>query len=144
MSTVMHVTESYERCLESPDFFECFYQIFIQRVPEAREVIGKDSLTEHQLVLRKGVSSMIMFATKAPASIRTLEQIREQLAAHGIADHPHLYQAAMEALVETVRAFDPKCTASMENSWRNTLNHALHYLMPVDGAAFRKSHAPNR
>lgn len=130
MSPLMQVTESFRRCLESPDFFACFYELLLSRSPDLKPVFKSVDVEAQEVVMRKGVTAMIMHAAGVRAATASLEQIGKSSSKDKLGIQPGQVTVWTDTLIETIRAFDPRFNADLQNAWKKVLDQGMEKMLP--------------
>ncbi|HLK55665.1 MAG TPA: effector-associated domain EAD1-containing protein, partial [Chthonomonadaceae bacterium] len=117
----LEVRRSFERCRKSNRFFEAFYENFFRRHPEAKGLFQGD-LEQQYYLLRVALDLVLEFSAEAATEHKSMRKVADA--------HRHieasLYDGFTEALLETIRAFDPKCRDEQHarpiiDAWQATL-----------------------
>lgn len=123
--------DSYERIMYRGDqgdaFFSHFYQSFSDSSPEVQRILAKVDLTRQKLMMQRSLYMAMDFSS---SRIET-ETIKKYAKVHGDKGHAiplHLYDIWLDTLVNTVRAFDPKCDLEVELAWRLVLMPLIQYM----------------
>ncbi|MGI0117206.1 globin domain-containing protein [Zooshikella sp. RANM57] len=123
--------ESYERVRKiqrnKQTFFEVFYQRFMATSPDIAARFVNTEMSHQRRMLEKSFYKLLTFyATNNAADY--LEKIAEQ---H---DHEHLnikpvwYDLWLEALMTTLREFDPDYNDEIELAWRLVLSPGITFM----------------
>ena len=121
----MEPVDSYFRCIRVQEFFPDFYR----RLLESDAVIpplsvGVDRERQYSL-LRSGIVMLLLHAGGNAAAASALERIGRRHGPRGLGLDPGVHQRWMGALLDTVRACDPHCTADVEAAWRDAVGGGL-------------------
>ena len=120
---------SYQRCCETPQFFEAFYRNFFTACPEAAPRFAKtDSERQHKL-LRHALGLLLLFP-KQPENDHTLPaRVAERHSRRDLYIPPSLYPPFEDSLIATVKQFDPAFTMEVEEAWRRTVEKGVRYMI---------------
>lgn len=116
---------SFGRCTLKKDFFEDFYNDFINRSPEIKTMFTNTNMTKQRQLLKDGISYMIMFAKKSATGTAKMEQIAQLHDRQHFNVRPELYALWLDALLDTVKRHDPQYTPEIRKSWIATMNIGL-------------------
>ena len=116
---------SFGRCTLKKDFFEDFYNDFINRSPEIKTMFTNTNMTKQRQLLKDGISYMIMFAKKSATGTAKMEQIAQLHDRQHFNVRPELYALWLDALLDTVKRHDPQYTPEISKSWIATMNMGL-------------------
>jgi len=110
---------SFARCLNTPGFFQAFYDRFLASDPAIPPYFTNTRFDRQGRLLQHGVGLLLVYARSPDPSM--LQRIRDE---HGPAGHnipAALYPPFLEAFLATVRAHDADCDATVEAAWRESL-----------------------
>jgi hemoglobin-like flavoprotein len=123
--------DSYKRVMareiSQESFFQAFYRIFLSSSPEAAEKFRNTDMNRQQEMLRMSMDHMTYFSLDRQAT----ENLRSIARVHGRTGAdipPELYDVWLEALVETVRLFDPDYDDEVDLAWRVALAPGITYM----------------
>ena len=120
-------------------FFVRFYEIFLASSPRVPELFARTNMTRQVTMLRRSLYELVTFYVTGTLSepLRHVAQVHQHLAIT-----PDLYDRWLDALIATVREFDPECDALTEYGWRLALSagHHLHEnLVRLDARPVRRT-----
>jgi serine/threonine protein kinase len=138
--------DSYRRCAAVPgfdsEFFERFYDEFLQRCPEARaffEGFVKDDWTRQHRMLKEAV--LLLFAFRQQSEGHAEPNVLSRIADSHAKIPGSFYDPFIDALVRTVcgdeagglAPFDPEsadatCRDILEEHWRSALESGVNYM----------------
>jgi hemoglobin-like flavoprotein len=113
------VFQSYGRACSKPEFFECFYTIFMGKSDEIRAMFVNSKMETQRGLLRGGIMWLIMHARGMPDT--KSRALGESHSKKNMDIHPMHYNDWLDALVETLEKFDPEYTLELGQTWRATL-----------------------
>lgn len=123
--------ESYQRVKrkkqQGVDFFEAFYQRFLDSAPQVREKFKDTDMDRQQKMLKKSFYSLVAFYASGSVD-SVLEKIAEHHSAGGLDIAPPLYDLWMECLIDTVREYDPRFNDEVELAWRLMLSAGITFM----------------
>jgi hemoglobin-like flavoprotein len=121
---------SLKRCLVRPGFMDSFYKAFIESSGEVREKFKDTDFKRQNLALADSLYVIANAAVSEEKSVgrKSLERVAaiHSRGAHDIG--PHLYDLWRDALLATVRVYDPEFSPAIEESWRATLAWGIDYM----------------
>ncbi|MFV2089206.1 MAG: globin [Pseudomonadales bacterium] len=109
-------------------FFRSFYRKFLTD-PEIANLFSQTDMTRQVGMLRKSFYHLVAFYVSHEPS-GELERIAR--IHHNIGIDPRFYDSWLDALIETVREFDPRCDLSTELAWRWAMTPGLTYMRLLD------------
>ncbi len=109
-------------------FFETFYRHFLMDKGVAQAFSGTD-MTRQVAMLRKSFFHLVTFYMSHEP---TEELTRIALLHHDIGIDTAFYDSWLDALVSTVREFDPECELAVELAWRLALTPGITYMRLID------------
>ncbi len=121
--------DSYERAVsgQEEEFFEAFYDCFLNTSPVAREKFANTDMTRQRDMLRQSFWHMVTFSEQRQAT----EELRDVAASHSRRDldiAAPLYDIWLDSLIEAVRLFDTRFTDEVELAWRVVLAPGIAYM----------------
>jgi hemoglobin-like flavoprotein len=119
---------SYDRCCQAPDFFEVFYRNFLAACPEAVPRFAGTSFEQQANLLRHAVGILLIFPNQPNKEPGLLSRLAERHSRRDLNIAPALYRPFIDALIDTVKEFDGKCTPTVEAAWRETVAPGVEYM----------------
>lgn len=117
------VMQSYGRCCKANDFFDDFYEHFLQSSEEVRSKFVNTNMTAQKTLLRQGIMNLVMVARGMPDT--KLRQLGETHSARGFNIQPHLYDLWVHSLLTTIKKHDPDYTIDIKDAWVEVLNRGI-------------------
>jgi len=109
------------------DFIQHFYDIFIARSDEVRELFSHTDMSRQKTMLHDSLEFMVDFFVARETNPQ-IEHIAKVHGPSGKNIRPDLYDLWLESLVEAVREFDPEFSKSTEIAWRLVLSPGIAYM----------------
>lgn len=125
---VLCVTQSYGRCCVHPDFFNTFYETFMAKSPAIPAFFSHTDMTAQKIVLRTGIAHLIGFAKGKGIAQRKIEELGESHNRENLKISPELYNLWIDALLESVRQYDPQFDLDSEAAWRKVLARGIELM----------------
>lgn len=123
--------ESYTRVLNKRlaerDFFEAFYERFLDSSEEVKERFANTDMDLQKKMLKKSFYSLLVFYASNSAD-DYLNKMVEKHSKKGINIPNNLYDLWLECLVATVAEFDENCNEEIELAWRLVLSSGITYM----------------
>jgi hypothetical protein len=122
---IARVKESYQRCLESQEFFDVFYKNFTAKGPHIVDKFKDTDMKRQMDALKHGLQYMIMYAEGSKIASAKIEDLGTT---H---DRKHrditegMYMDWTRSLVETIAKFDPQFNQDLARDWENVLSHGI-------------------
>ena len=117
------VMQSYGRCCKAEDFFDDFYEHFLQSSEEVRSKFINTNMLAQKTLLRQGIMNLVMVARGMPDT--KLRQLGETHSRHGFNIPVHLYDVWIHSLITTVKKHDPNYTPGLREAWQEVLNRGI-------------------
>jgi len=119
------VRESYGRCLLVPGFLDLFYERFLDKSPLISEMFKHTDMKRQKKVLRSGISNLISFAQEKPTGKIAIEKLSLTHNRNNLNVNPNMYRFWIMALLEAVKATDPKWAPELKYAWRDVLSKGV-------------------
>lgn len=119
---------SYLRAQGAEDFFPAFYQDFFERCPSARPMFTNTDFTRQHKLLQHAIGLLLSFHGHSSHEPNLLTRVADR---HGKSDlqiDPDQYDPFVEALIATVRRFDPEFSPEAETAWRAATADGIAYM----------------
>lgn len=123
---------SYQRAQQATDFFYAFYQTFFEACPAAQPMFGKTDFPRQHQLLQHAIGLLLSFHGHQQREPNLLTRVALRHGREELQIDPAHYVPFIEALIGTVRRFDPEFSADTEQAWRTAT---------ADGVAYMKSKA---
>jgi hemoglobin-like flavoprotein len=123
--------KSYERIVnrqvDGKDFFEAFYDNFLADSEEIRQIFVNTDMAKQKNMLKKSFYSLLIFygSNQADDYIKKIATYHDK---HHLNIRPELYDAWMDALIQTLKAFDEDFNDDVELAWRLILCSGITYM----------------
>lgn len=117
------VMQSYGRCCKENDFFENFYEYFLQSSEEVRAKFIRTDMASQKRLLRQGIMNLVMVSRGMPDT--KLRQLGATHSRQGFDIPPHLYDLWVHALLVTVKKHDKDYTPDIKDAWLDVLNRGI-------------------
>ncbi len=125
-ATYADLQQSYGRCLREDGFIEKFYERFLASDPRIDAMFGKTDFARQRMALRRGISMAILHADGSQIVERPMGEMADVHARQGRAPvAPELYPLWVDALLETIKATDPKADAVLMRRWREAMEKVV-------------------
>jgi hemoglobin-like flavoprotein len=121
---------SLKRCLLRPGFMDSFYQAFIASSPEVQAKFANTDFKKQNLALADSLYVLANAALSEEGSLGrgSLPHVAALHSRSGNDIRAELYDLWLDALLATVRVFDPEFTPAVEGAWRSTLAWGIEYM----------------
>ena len=116
---------------ESNPFFERFYIHFLDD-PRVADAFRNTDMNRQVGMLRRSFFHLVAFyvSHEPSAELERVARVHQHLGIAGT-----LYDLWLEALIETVREFDPDCDLTTELAWRLAMAPGLTYMRLMERLA---------
>ncbi|MDO6683735.1 globin [Oceanobacter sp. 5_MG-2023] len=123
MSDADIVFQSYGRSCNNIVFFEDFYDIFIGKSHDIREIFKNTNMEAQRALLRSGILWLVMHSRgMSDTKIRALGKSHSRTEMN---INPMYYSLWQDALMETLARHDPQFSPELEATWRRTLKPSI-------------------
>jgi hemoglobin-like flavoprotein len=129
VATISDVIDSFKRCQESPDFCDRFYARLFEVRPDVRPLFDRVDVRTRHMMVRKGVTMMLLHVAGVAGADRTFERVRTLHGPGGLGVTGDQLAAWAECMVEMVREVDSDCTDDLAETWREVLDQGVRSLM---------------
>lgn len=121
---------SLKRCLARPGFLDSFYEAFLASSDEVAEKFKNTDFKRQNLALADSLYVLANAALSEAGSPGrgSLPQVAARHSRGNLDVRPELYDVWLEALLATVRCYDPEFTPAIEAAWRSTLGWGIEYM----------------
>jgi hemoglobin-like flavoprotein len=121
---------SLKRCLAGPGFLDSFYQAFIGSSDEVRAKFANTDFKKQNLALADSLYVLANAALSEEGSVGrgSLPHVAALHSRSGNDVRPELYDLWLDALLATVRVFDPEFSPTVEGAWRSTIGWGIEYM----------------
>ena len=128
MARISDVIDSFRRCQESPDFCDRFYDRLFESRPDVRLVMERVDVRTRHMMVRKGVTMMLLHVAGVAGADRAFERVRALHGPAGLGVSADQFAAWAECLLAMVREADPECTDPLAEAWREVLADGVRSL----------------
>ena len=125
------VTASFGQVSITPDFFDTFYEIFINSHPDIRPMFASTDLSKQKKLLKKGISYMILFAKESSAGKQALEVIAKIHDKNNKNVRPELYPFWIDSLCKALSKHDREWNDETEQAWRQVMEPGIKYFISL-------------
>ena len=120
---------SYQRCSETPGFFESFYRNFFQACPEAAPRFAHTDFARQNKLLRHALGLLLIFPKQPDVEPTLLTRVAERHSRRDLDVPPSLYPPFVDSLIATIKQYDPAFTPAVEDAWRRTVAKGVGYMI---------------
>ena len=123
------VFQSYGRCCRQEAFFADFYDLFMAKSADVRQVFRHTDMPAQRHLLRAGIMWLILYARGASGNkLRDLGRTHNR---HGYNIDPAWYPLWVDALMEAVARHDPQHCPRLLVQWRQVLSPGIALIRDV-------------
>lgn len=120
---------SYQRCCETPDFFEAFYHNFLAAPPEARPRFANTDFERQNKLLRHALGLLLAFPNQPATEPTLLTRVTERHSRRDLDLAARLYPAFVDSFMATVKQYDAPFSPEIEDAWRHTVDKGVTYMI---------------
>ncbi len=121
--------QSLERCNQKRDFIPAFYRRFLGTSEEIREKFGDTDFERQNAMLLQSLQLAAGATMGVPRSLRELRDRATTHDRHHLNIEPRLYEAWLNAVVETASEVDERWDESVEDAWCQILGHVVKHMI---------------
>lgn len=129
MEEILEVKNSYGRSCLNPQFFDKFYDIFLQSHPSLKPMFAKTDFKKQKELLRTGVAMLLAHVEGKTAGTMTLDRIGASHSKKNLNINPNMYQYWIDSLVKAAKECDPKFTPDIERGWQKVCRAGVDYIV---------------
>jgi hemoglobin-like flavoprotein len=129
MDDLQIVSDSFDRSMKDPHFFDKFYTLFLSKSPEIAALFANTDFVKQQQLLKATVALMVRKAAGHGDTSRVVTRIAESHGKHGYQIAEHLYALWLDSLCETVVKSDPQYSPSIGESWRRHMQAGIDMIL---------------
>jgi len=126
--TTAQARASFERCSADGEFLQAFYRNFFAVCPPAKPLFAKTDFEKQTKLLKHAIGLLLTFPGQLPTEPGVLSRVAERHSRGDLNIEPKFYPFFVDALIQTVRQFDARCTPAVEDAWRATLAEGVAYM----------------
>ena len=119
------VQASYDRCLANGDFFQTFYNIFLDTSPEVASKFVNTDFNKQKNLIKASVAMMIRLVTGNANARRMIEKVGDTHCRQALDIRPELYGLWLDSLCEAVRKHDSEYSSELETYWRDSMQEGI-------------------
>lgn len=119
---------SYQRCQESPGFFEAFYERFFAVCPAARPMFARTDFARQHKLLQHAIGLLLAYDGQKAEGVNLLTRLGERHNRTHLNIDPAYYDDFAESLIQTARTADPQFTAETGTAWREAIAGGVAYM----------------
>lgn len=123
--SIDNVKLSFGRCILKKDFFDRFYEIFVESHSSFKDLFANTDMEKQKALLRGSINSSIMFAQGSAFAKNELDKVAIVHDQNHKNIKPEYYPYWIDSLVTTVKEFDKNMTPQLEQEWRQCLKSAV-------------------
>lgn len=118
---ILFVKKSFEECSRHNTFFHNFYERFVKRDVRIAELFKNTDLENQARALKGSLAYMLMYAEGSRIAETKIEDLGTRHDRNHLNITVDLYDHWLEALVETIKSFNPHIDKTEEKQWRHVL-----------------------
>lgn len=126
---------NYGKCSIKPDFFDRFYEHFLASHPNFKPMFANTDFSKQKELLKNSITYMIMFATGSGFAKGEIDRISVIHDDKHFNVKPEYYPFWVDALIKTLKEFDPEFSSELEQSWREVTQLGINSFIEKHRAA---------
>jgi hemoglobin-like flavoprotein len=121
--------DSLARCLRGEQFFQRFYELFLESSTEVQEKFRHTDFRKQRRMLQSSFYMLVEYVALGwPECQAYLERIAAAHGKYGRDIPPHLYDLWLDCLLRTVRERDEQYSKDVESAWRFMMGAGITFL----------------
>lgn len=127
---VSEVNASYNRIQDRAGFAHQFYTYLFKLNPKLKEYFKNTDFEHQEKLLLRGLQYILEFLDgKNEFARQQVIRLSQTHSNYGMKIHPHHYFYWCEALILSVKDFDPYWVENLESSWREVVHFPVSFMM---------------
>jgi len=119
---------SYERAAAKPEFYASFYANFFKVCPEARPKFAKTDFDRQHKLLHHAIGMLLIYPKHLNDDPNLLSRLARRHGRKDLDIPVSMYPPFVDALIVTLRQYDPSFTDQSETGWRAILTMGTQYM----------------
>lgn len=121
--------KSLERCEEDESFIPSFYKRFLATSDEIKDKFRHTDFEKQNKMLIRSLKLAAGATIGEPKALQELRDRAETHDRHHLNIKPELYDAWLNAVIETAREYDAQWNDNIESIWRSILGHVINHMI---------------
>ncbi len=121
--------QSLERCEEDESFIPSFYKRFLSTSDEIKDKFRHTDFEKQNKMLIRSLKLAAGATIGEPEALQELRDRAETHDRHHLNIKPELYDAWLNAVIETAREYDAQWNDNIESIWRSILGHVINHMI---------------
>lgn len=128
---VLAVRDSFDRAMKSTGFIDQFYNNLFFLKPEIEEYFKQTKWKHQKIAIEKGITHLLGFLENDPQQIhhKNILRLSETHSKTNLNIHPHNYYYWIDAMIMTLKEFDPNWDSSLEYYTRECLFFPISFMI---------------
>jgi hemoglobin-like flavoprotein len=119
---------SYERASAKEEFFATFYANFFKICPDARPRFSQTNFERQHKLLHHAIGLLLIYPKQHGDQPNLLSRLAHRHGRKGMDIPAGMYPPFVDALILSLRQFDPAFTDELERAWRDILATGVAYM----------------
>ncbi len=119
------VKASYDRCCESGDFFETFYEIFLSKSPEIAEKFKNTDFKKQKSHIKASIAMMIRLGKGDAKAYEAIERVGVSHSKSQFDIEPRFYELWFDSFCEAAVKHDKEWNEKLKLIWKERLQDGI-------------------
>jgi hemoglobin-like flavoprotein len=126
---IQQARDSLSRCIQSPEFLDRFYELFMDSSEDIRKRFEKTDFDRQKKMLQDSLFVMLVAAgTKTGFAFKELSKLAERHSRKQLGIHPDWYDLWLQCLLKAVAEHDPEYRPELDDAWRASLEDGIELM----------------
>jgi hemoglobin-like flavoprotein len=126
---IQQARDSLSRCIQSPEFLDRFYQLFMDSSADVREKFAKTDFDRQKKMLQDSLFVMLVSAgTKTGLAHKELSKLAERHSRAQLGIKPEWYDLWLDCLLKAVAEHDPEYRPELDQAWCGALEDGIELM----------------
>jgi hemoglobin-like flavoprotein len=126
---IQQARDSLSRCIQSPEFLDRFYELFMASSEDIRKKFEKTDFDRQKKMLQDSLFVMLVAAgAKSGFAYKELSKLAERHSRKQLAIDPESYDLWLDCLLKAVAEHDPEYGPELDLSWRDALEEGIELM----------------
>jgi hypothetical protein len=122
------IKASLRRCLANPDFLDRFYKNFMGMSVHIADQFKNTNFGFQKIMLKSSLHIMVMMAAGGMQNSDAMDKLATLHNREHRNIKPEWYLDWLDALIKTIREFDPQYNLALEQLWRAAMQPGIVYM----------------
>jgi hemoglobin-like flavoprotein len=127
--SIQQARDSLSRCIQSPEFLDRFYALFMASSEDIRRKFEKTDFDRQKKMLQDSLFVMLVAAgAKSGPAYKELTKLADRHSRGELGVDPSWYDAWLTCLLKAVSEHDPEYRPELDGAWRESLRDGIEVM----------------